>query len=100
MSSLAKAAPTVKLDAKHTGHIYKVKDGSILPDDEWVVFHVTDNAFAAILPAYLETSRQMGVDPEQIFAVERLIGRLNRWRANNPHRLKVPDAKGEKLLDV
>jgi hypothetical protein len=88
-----------KADAKHKGSIFKVKDGSIVPDAEYVVFHVNDNAFAAILPAYLETCKQMGAGPAQIGAVERMITRVEYWRANNLDRLKVPDISPGEALD-
>lgn len=89
----------MKLDAKFEGEIRKVKDGSIVPDDEYVVFLAKDNAFAAILPTYLSACKVLNCDEEQIKAVERMIARLTAWRENNPHRLKNPDAKGERLLE-
>ncbi len=87
-----------KLDAKFSGVIFKIKDGSIVPDDEYMVFLVKDNAFAETLPFYLEKCVELGADEEHIAAVARTIDRLNAWRSANPHRLKVPDAKGEKLV--
>jgi len=87
-----------KLDAKFSGVIFKVKDGSIVPDDEYVVFLAKDTAFYETLPTYLERCRRHNADAEQISAVERMIDRLQMWRNENPDRLKVPDAKGEKLL--
>lgn len=87
-----------KLDAKFSGVIFKIKDGSIVPDDEYVVFLVKDNAFAATLPTYRENCIKMGADQEQIEAVDRMIERAQAWRRANPGRLKVPDAKGERLV--
>lgn len=88
----------MKLDAKFYGAIVKAKDGTIVPEDEYVVFLAKDNAFAAILPAYRDKCVELGADDEQIDAVNRMINRLRVWREKNPQRLKVPDAKGEKLL--
>jgi hypothetical protein len=88
-----------KLDAKFYGEIRKVKDNSIVPDDEWCVFLVKDDAFARLLPIYRTICTDLGADAEQIAAVDRMIARANRWRSANPHRLKVPDAQGERLLD-
>lgn len=88
----------MKLDAKFEGVIIKVKDGTIVPSDEYVVFLVKDTAFANTLPKYREECVKLGADNEQIAAVDRMIERASVWRANNQHRLKVPDAKGEKLL--
>lgn len=85
------------LDAKFYGILHKVKDGTLLAPDEFVVFLAKDNAFAEILPMYRDKCIELGADDEQIASVDRMINRLNAWRAANPHRLKVPDAKGEKL---
>jgi hypothetical protein len=88
----------MKLDAKFYGELRKVKDDSIVPDDEYVVFLAKDNAFAALLPFYYAKCIELGCDAEQVDAVERMIDRLQEWRAANPDRLKNPDAAGEKLL--
>lgn len=89
---------STKLDAKFSGVIFKIKDGTIVPDDEYVVFLVKDTAFANILPRYLDECIRLGADNDQISAVRRMIERANHWRAVNPDRLKVPDAKGERLV--
>lgn len=88
----------MKLDAKFYGDVRKVKDDSRVPDDEYVVFLAKDNAFAAVLPDYRRKCVELGCDAEQIAAVDRMIGRLEAWREANQHRLKNPDAHGEKLL--
>lgn len=88
----------MKLDAKFEGEIRKVKDGAIVPDDEYVVFLAKDNAFAAVLPDYRMYCIQMGCDAEQVAAVDRMILRLEKWRRDHPERLKNPDAAGERLL--
>lgn len=87
----------MKLDAKFYGEIRKVKDDSIVPDDEYVVFLAKDNAFADMIYYYRDRCMAIGADAEQISAVNRMIERIEAWRAANPHRLKVPDAAGEKL---
>lgn len=88
----------MKLDAKFSGVIFKIKDGSIVTDDEYVVFLAKDTAFANILPAYRAECVRLGADQEQIAAVDRMVLRLKDWRKTYPDRLKVPDAKGEKLV--
>lgn len=88
----------MKLDAKFEGTITKVKDGSVVPDDEWVVFLAKDNAFAAVLPAYLEKCIELGCDEEQVASVRRMIDRMVVWRLAHQDRVKNPDAKNEKLL--
>lgn len=87
----------MKLDAKFYGEIRKVKDDSIVPEDEYVVFLAKDNAFAAVLPLYRAQCERFGCDAEHMASVDKMIDRLAHWRAANPSRLKNPDAKGEKL---
>lgn len=88
-----------KMDGKAYGTVHKAKDDTVIPEDEWVLFQVKDDAFAATLPTYLAKCAELGADAEQIAAVRRLIARVTVWRQNNPERCKVPDAKGERLLD-
>lgn len=88
----------MKLDAKFYGEIRKVKDDSIVPEDEYVVFLAKDNAFFKVLPEYRAHCWAMGCDAEQLDAVDRMIKRAEHWRAQHPERLKNPDAAGEKLL--
>jgi len=104
--SLSQQGP--KLDKKFEGLITKVKDkpstgtmGSIVPDDQWVVFLAKDNAFAGedgALYYYRDRCSFLGADDEQMEAVESLIDRVEAWREKHPDLLKVPDAKGERLL--
>lgn len=89
-----------KLDAKFTGKIIKVKDGSVVPDDEYIVFLAKDDAFADILQNYWNRCVELECDKEQLDAVERLINRVGAWRAANIERCHKPGAVGEKLLDV
>jgi hypothetical protein len=86
-----------KLDKKFYGEIRKAKDDSIVPDDEYVVFLVKDNAFAATLPTYRQYCELMGADVVQLEMVDQLIERVYKWRAGSD-RCKVPDAAGEKVL--
>ena len=87
-----------KLDKKFVGPIRKVKDGSTVPDDQWICFLAKDNAFAAILPAYLSKCIELACDDEQIRLVTNMIDQVQTWRSANPNKLKDPDAKGEKVL--
>lgn len=87
-----------KLDAKFSGVIFKVKNGSIVPDDQYVVFLAKDAAFYKTLCFYRDECARLGADQEQLDAVTRMIGRLQRWRDANMDQIKVPDAKGEKLI--
>ena len=88
-----------KLDAKFYGNVYKAKDDTKVPDEEWMVFLVKDNAFPATLEFYRQKCIELGADDDQIAALTRGIERVRVWREKNRHRLKTPDAKGELLLD-
>lgn len=88
----------MKLDSKFYGEIKKVKDDSVVPDDQYVVFLAKDNAFAAVLPVYRAACLSLGADHEHLRSLDRMIRRMNEWRAQHPDQCKVPDAKGEKLL--
>lgn len=92
--------PANKLDTKYYGTVIKAKDDTIVDGSEWIVFRPGDNAFAAVLPQYLEKCIELEADQEQIDAVIRLIDRVEAWRVANPDRCKVPDAKGERMLNV
>lgn len=87
-----------KLDAKFYGRIYKAKDGSIVPTDQYMVFLAKDAAFLSTLLFYRKECEQIGADAEHLAAVDRTIVRLKRWREVNKDKIKVPDAKGETLL--
>jgi hypothetical protein len=82
----------MKLDAKFYGEVRKVKDDSRVPEDEWCAFLAKDNAFALTLPVYRSFCVAFGADSEQIASVDRMIARVEAWRA------ETPDAAGEKLL--
>lgn len=91
-------APT-KIDAKFTGDIFKVKDGTRVPDDQYVVFLVKDNVFARdALPAYIKGCEESGCDAEQLAAVRAMFDRVLAWRSANAALCKDPDAHGERLL--
>ena len=90
----------MKLDAKFYGEIRKAKDGSIVPDDEYMVFLIKDNAFWEALLYYRHICMINNCDQDQIDAVDRVTARGAIWREANPTRCKWPDAKGDKLLDL
>lgn len=88
----------MKLDAKFYGEIRKVKDDTIVPEDQYMVFLAKDNAFPDTLDFYLKECMRLGADIEHLGAVQRTIERLVMWRSANKDKLKVPDAKDEKLV--
>lgn len=89
-----------KLDAKFSGHIFKAKDGTMVPENEYVVFLAKDSAFLPTLKFYLEECKRQGADEDQLKAVVGLIERVVEWRSEFAYRCKVPDASDERMLDV
>ncbi len=87
-----------KLDAKFSGTIFKVKNGAIVTDDQYMVFLAKDDAFPETLEFYRSKCGQLGADDEHLAAVDRTIQRLKAWRDANVLACKVPDAKGELLV--
>lgn len=87
-----------KLDKKFDGVIFKVKDGTIVPPDQYIVFLAKDHALPAALDAYAVECTRLSCDTAQIKAVHELIRNVHQWRNENPDKCKVPDAAGEALL--
>ena len=87
----------VKLDAKFYGTIRKVKDDSVVPEDQYMVFLAKDNAFPETLYFYRDKCIELGCDTEHIQSINRTLARMEAWRAANLQLLKNPDAHGEKL---
>lgn len=87
-----------KLDAKFSGTIFKVKNGAIVTDDQYMVFLAEDDAFLPTLKFYRAECERIGADAEHLGAVDRTIARLVAWRDANVLACKVPDAKDELLV--
>ena len=81
----------MKLDRKFTGTITKVKDGSVVPDDQYVVFLAKDNAFPAALAAYVKECERIGASAEQVTSARALQKRVAQWRHEHPELCKTPD---------
>lgn len=80
-----------KLDGKFYGTIYKNKDGSRVPDDQFVVFLAKDKAFLPTLRFYFDECERQGAEQSQLNAVIALIARVEAWQAAHPELMKVPD---------
>jgi hypothetical protein len=83
----------MKLDGKFHGIIAKNKDGSIVPQDQWMCFLAKDNAVPAMLIFYREECIRQGAKLEQIEAVEHMRQRVLAWRAAHPELCKTPDVQ-------
>lgn len=80
-----------KLDKKFDGVIFKIKDGTIVPPDQYIVFLAKDNALPATLEFYHSQCQQLGADERQLAAIQVLIQYVKVWRATHQDQCKVPD---------
>ncbi|KKN75954.1 hypothetical protein LCGC14_0375110 [marine sediment metagenome] len=89
----------MKLDGKFHGVIVKNKDGSVVPQDQWMCFLAKDNAVPAMLETYRTECIRLGAGEHQIMAVDAMLERVNKWRLANSSKLKTPDIEpGEEIL--
>lgn len=91
---LPKEAP---LDGKFHGRVFRNKDGVEEPPDSWIVFVARDNALPRTLEFYRQECIRLGAEWAQIEAVEKLILRVEAWRAANPTATKIPDVESGEL---
>jgi hypothetical protein len=82
-----------KLDGKFHGVIVKNKDGSIVPQDQWIVFLAKDNCLPPTLYFYLAECQRQVASFEQTEAVRELLERVLQWRSANPAACKTPDVQ-------
>jgi hypothetical protein len=87
----------MKLDAKFHGVVVKNKDGSVVPQDQWMVFLAKDNAVPATLAFYEEECLRQRASIEQIEAVRAMRARVEEWRKAHPELLKTPDVNPGEL---
>ena len=87
------------LDSKVHGTLIRNKDGKEIPADEFIVFRPHDNAVLRMLDHYRGLCEHEGAAPEQLAAVDRLIGRVAHWRAQHPDRCKVADVEPSELRE-
>jgi hypothetical protein len=87
----------MKLDGKFHGIIAKNKDGSVVPQDQWMCFLAKDNAVPATLAFYREECIRQGAAKEQVEAVEAMLLRVGAWRRAHPDLCKIPDVQAGEL---
>lgn len=87
----------MKLDGKFHGVIVKNKDGSIVPQDQWMVFLAKDNAFPATLLFYIEECQRKNASTAQVNAAREVYNRVMAWRAAHPELCKTPDVQAGEL---
>lgn len=87
-----------KFDGKFHGIIVKNKDGSVVPQDQWMVFLIKDDAFPATLRFYRAECERQEAGPEQLKAVDEAIERMDLWRERNAHLCKTPDVQPGEIV--
>lgn len=88
----------IALDAKVYGVLFKAKDSTPIPPDEYIVFRASDNALEDTLVYYLGKCLEMGADQYHIAAIHALLKRLRAWRKAHPERCKTPDTTSEETV--
>lgn len=87
-----------KLDKKFYGRIFKVKDSTLVPDDQYVVFLAKDNAFAKLIEQYPQICEELGCDAKQVEMAKQVVENVKRWRGEHEDLCKNPDAEGERVI--
>lgn len=80
-----------KLDGKFYGRIYREKDGTEVPPDEFIVFLAKDRALIPTLNFYLGECEALGCESAQLVAVKELIARADQWQLSHLDQMKLPD---------
>jgi hypothetical protein len=88
------------LDSKAYGVLFRTKDNTPIPPDEYIVFRVYDKALVSTLSHYLNECRALGADERHLEGVSQLLAKVLGWQNAHPDRMKVPDVEsGERMLD-
>lgn len=70
-----------------------------MPATEWLAFRLYDNAVPATLRAYRAECERIGCGTDHLASVDKMIARVEEWRAAYPERCETPDIDpGEELL--
>jgi hypothetical protein len=80
-----------KLDGKFYGRIWREKDGSEVPPDQFIVFLARDRALIPTLEYYRTQCELLGCGIPQLMAVNDLLCRVQQWQTDHPDQMKVPD---------
>jgi hypothetical protein len=87
----------MRMDGKVHGTLIRNKDGSEIPEDEYIVFRPHDDAVPMMLVFYRDLLVNQGASVEQLRAVADLQGRVEAWRKAHPERCKVADVQPGEL---
>ena len=61
-------------------------------EEDSVLFKAADAAFnRAVMDAYKREAIKLGANPRQILGIDLLIERIEKYKALNPDKVKVPD---------
>jgi len=80
-----------RLNWKYEGTIIKSENKNVVPEDEWVLFRVTDKYLWPTLNFYKEQCKAGNCSKEHLDDVQGLIDRVEEWQRRNSDRVKVPD---------
>jgi hypothetical protein len=89
-----------RLDDKVHGVLFRNKDNTYVPPDEYIVFRPQDNALPATLEFYRGECIRLGCAAPQMAALDQLIERVAAWRRAHPERLKLADVEPGECRDI
>lgn len=75
---------------KYKGEIFK-NDGTLVPEDEWIVFMAKDLALVPTLIAYLNNCSNLGCDEKYLREIVELTIKVMKFQKNNIDKCKIPD---------
>ena len=81
----------VPIDTKFKFQAISVEHHTVYSELDAIVFCVHDRALLAALNEYYRESIFLHADEEQVWAIERLIARVENWQREYPEKLKVAD---------
>jgi len=80
-----------RLDWKYEGMIIKSSDRTEVPEDEWILFRVTDKFLIDVLNYYNDICVNNNCSKEHLDNIRGLIDRVDEWQRRNHDRVKLPD---------
>lgn len=80
----------LKIDQKYHGKVFK-KDGTPIPEDEWIVFRAKDLCFIPALDTYIDECAARGCTDKHLKGLVELRKKVLEFQRDNPERCKIPD---------
>lgn len=80
-----------KLDGKFYGRIFREKDNTEVPPDQFIVFLARDRALIPTLEFYRTKCEELGCEWPQLAAINDLLCRVEAWQYSHLSEMKLAD---------